>query len=173
MLQVGADGQRAPSAMSSVSVTSPLPSLTPEVLKMRRAMDSPGDDHSGSPVGPAASPAPESPRREPSSPVMLATMTPVSVIEYEEQEAAAAAAASQQKTVIYVPANPQNNSQDVVYDSPESLETSNGPVSVVVQPPGSQLINQTATYQGPPGTTVLVLSELVEDMSPFLAGQLR
>ncbi|XP_054277620.1 protein grainyhead isoform X2 [Macrosteles quadrilineatus] len=150
------------------SVTSPLPSLTPEVLKMRRAMESPGNsgDAPSSPIAPGSSPNPESPKRDASSPVMLATMTPVSVIEYDEQEAAAA----NQKTVIYVPAS--QNPQDV-YDNPESLETSNGPVSVVVQPPGSQLLNQTATYQGPPGTTVLVLSELVEDMSPFIAGQLR
>lgn len=172
-VQVGADGQ-SPSSVGMSSVTSPLPSLIPEVHKVRRAMDSPpvDDAPNGSPLAPAASPDPESPKRDQSSPVMLATMTPVSVIEYEEQEAAAAAAANQ-KTVIYVPANHQGN-QDVVYGTPpESLETSNGPVSVVVQPPGSQLINQTATYQGPPGTTVLVLSELVEDMSPFLAGQLR
>lgn len=162
------------------SITEPLPSLTPEVLKLRRAMDSPSEDssdperadaHSVSPLPPAASPATTSPRRgAPGSPVMLATMTPVSVIEYEEQEAAAVA--SQQKTVIFLPPNHQNLNEP--YDDPPSttstMETSNGPVSVVVQPPGSQLMNQTATYQGPPGTTVLVLSELVEDMSPLLNG---
>ena len=98
---------------------------------------------------------------------MLATMTPVSVIEYEEQEAAAAAG---QKTVIYLPPG-QNHQETVIYDhtGSQTLETSNGPVSVVVQQPGAHILNQTAaTYQGPPGTTVLVLSELVEDMSPLL-----
>lgn len=123
------------------------------------------DNPSGSPLPPAASPAAASPKREQSnSPVMLATMTPVSVIEYEEQEAAAAS----QKTVIYLP--PGQNPQDVLYDhtTSQTIETANGPVSVVVQQPGTQLLNQTATYQGPPGTTVLVLSELVEDMSPLL-----
>ncbi|XP_046662344.1 protein grainyhead isoform X3 [Homalodisca vitripennis] len=160
------------------SVTSPLPSLTPEVLKMRRTMESPTEDSdqertgnpSVSPLPPAASPALASPKREPpTSPVMLATMTPVSVVEYEEQEAAAAAAAAaQQKTVIFIPPG-QSSQETVIYDnSSQNLESSNGPVSVVVQPPGTQLINQTATYQGPPGTTVLVLSELVEDMSPLL-----
>lgn len=154
------------------SVTEPLPSLTPEVLKLRRAMDSPSEDssdperadaHSVSPVPPAASP--------PGSPVMLATMTPVSVLEYEEQEAAASQQ-QQQKTVIFIPPNHQNPNEP--YNSPppttSTMETSNGPVSVVVQPPGSQLMNHSASYQGPPGTTVLVLSELVEDMSPLLNG---
>lgn len=126
------------------------------------------DNPTGSPLPPAASPAILSPKREPStSPVMLATMTPVSVIEYEEQEAAAAAA---QKTVIYLPQS-HNHQETVIYDhsGSQTLETSNGPVSVVVQQPGAQILNQTAaTYQGPPGTTVLVLSELVEDMSPLL-----
>lgn len=165
------------------SITEPLPSLTPEVLKLRRAMDSPSEDssdperaetHSVSPLPPAASPAATSPRRgAPGSPVMLATMTPVSVIEYEEQEAAAAASASQQKTVIFLPPNHQNLNESYDDDPPtttSTIETSNGPVSVVVQPPGTQLMNQSATYQGPPGTTVLVLSELVEDMSPLLNG---
>ncbi|XP_075215514.1 grainy head isoform X2 [Lycorma delicatula] len=102
------------------------------------------------PPPPAASPAPK--EEPPASPVMLATMTPVSVTDYDEHD---------QKTVIYVP--PGQGGESGMYTD-QSLD---GNVSVVV-PTGSQILGQSATYQGPPGTTVLVLSELVEDMSPLL-----
>ncbi|XP_066906573.1 uncharacterized protein [Halyomorpha halys] len=88
-----------------------------------------------------------------SSPVMLTTMTPVSVIEYEQQ--------NQDHKIIYV-----HNSEEMMMGEGEGfgqeLEGGNS-VSVLVQEPSAP-----AAYQGAPGTTVLVLSELVEDMSPLL-----
>lgn len=91
----------------------------------------------------------------PASPVMLATMTPVSVTDYQDPD--------DTKAIIYVPdANGQLISSDSNIYQQQGLD---GNVSVVVQPSS---LGQTATYQGPPGTTVLVLSELVDDMSSVL-----
>lgn len=151
-----ADGQRDLQPTMS-SVTSPLPSITAGILKMRREYKrtEENDDSEPEVASPECSPPPatQAPPSPASSPVMLATMTPV---EYEDPP--------EQKTVIYLP--PGQPAQETgMY---EGSHDGGNPVSVVVPPPGTQLMNQTATYQGPPGTTVLVLSELVEDMSPFL-----
>ncbi|KAL1129840.1 hypothetical protein AAG570_012784 [Ranatra chinensis] len=127
--------------------------------------------------------SPVSPPRRTNSPVMLATMTPVSVIdiqkEYEEQQAAAAAAAAaagHQQKIIYVqesdlhrgPEEPIIIGENGAFG--QEMAAEGNAVSVVVQqtPSGGQIIGQPNAYQGPPGTTVLVLSELVEDMTPIL-----
>ncbi|XP_050541374.1 protein grainyhead isoform X3 [Daktulosphaira vitifoliae] len=126
-----------------------------------------------------------------SSPVMLATMQPVSVDEfssanedYHHQQQAHLQHHQQQqddpldqKTVIYIPGtDPQ---QTIIYDpqNPGSLppgitiqqESSNGTaVSVLVHQ------NQAGQqYLGAPGTTVLVMQELVDDMGHMLQQNTR
>ncbi|XP_039276338.1 protein grainyhead isoform X4 [Nilaparvata lugens] len=128
-------------------------------MEMEQQQQSPPQDE----VPPSMTPPPpaaaeiemQSPKDEPpASPVMLATMTPVSVTDYQDPD--------DSKTVIYVPGGPGDPlAGGQLYQ--ENLDTGN--VSVLVQPSS---LGQTATYQGPPGTTVLVLSELVDDMSSVL-----
>ena len=164
-------------------------------------------DSPPSPPPPMASPAPtcSSPPHEPTSPpVMLATMTPVSVIglqgdeDHDDPKPAplyqthiitssqikdefGPAEEDGKRTVTYeeragTPHTELTDTSQVNETLPEVHlvdpgtgtvvgSANNATVSVVVQQP--QLLNQ--AYQQPgAGTTVLVLSELVEDMPPVI-----
>lgn len=127
-----------------------------------------------SPLPPAVSPTNSLPSEElpnSNSPV-LATMTPVSVDDFpaEYQHDGQDDGLSNKQviyvsghggqTILYDPQHPDSLGQQISIQ--ETIATSNGPVSVVVQQP--QLNNNT-TYQGPGGATVLVLQEFVEDPS--------
>lgn len=142
-----------------------------------------------SPLPPAVSPTNSLPSEElpnSNSPV-LATMTPVSVddfpgaaAEYHHHHHAETAqdetTAMQlgNKQVIYV-SSANGTQQTILYDPTqnsaealgqqisiqETIATSNGPVSVVVQQPSG--LNGNGAYQGT-GATVLVLQEYVEDV---------
>ncbi|KAF6215955.1 hypothetical protein GE061_000292 [Apolygus lucorum] len=106
----------------------------------------------------------------PGSPVMLTTMTPVSVIEfqkeYEEQQAAQQHHAQAPDSKIIYVHQPHDheasddmllgeNGQAYVGDDLEAAGVHGGP-------------NHPQAYPGPQGTTILVLSELVDEMSPLL-----
>lgn len=180
-------------------------------------------DSPPSPPPPMASPAPTStppPHQSTSPPIMLATMTPVSVIglekEFGDEDDDNQKPVSLYQTHIitsnqlkdeFGPDEDEKNSSDVTYeervrtpheqakelsvrtDETPATETipqvhlvdpgtgatvvatttgapNNATVSVVVQQP--QLLNQAYQQQPGAGTTVLVLSELVEDMSPVI-----
>ncbi|XP_021919382.1 protein grainyhead isoform X6 [Zootermopsis nevadensis] len=180
-------------------------------------------DSPPSPPPPMASPAPTStppPHQSTSPPIMLATMTPVSVIglekEFGDEDDDNQKPVSLYQTHIitsnqlkdeFGPDEDEKNSSDVTYeervrtpheqakelsvrtDETSATETipqvhlvdpgtgatvvatttgapNNATVSVVVQQP--QLLNQAYQQQPGAGTTVLVLSELVEDMSPVI-----
>lgn len=119
----------------------------------------------GSIVAAASQQQPPSPA---GSPVMLTTMTPVSVIEfqkeYEEQQAAQHVQHAQapDSKIIYV-----HQPQDP--DTPEMILGDNGQAYVSEElEPGVPSGPQPQAYQGPQGTTILVLSELVDEMSPLL-----
>ncbi|XP_024085209.1 uncharacterized protein LOC112127895 [Cimex lectularius] len=97
----------------------------------------------------SASPPPRDQMASPSSPVMLATMTPVSVIEFQKE---------------YEQHQPEHP-QKIIYvqqDSDEIIMEGNQTFTTEIED------GTTPTYHGAPGATVLVLSELVEDMSPLL-----
>ncbi|XP_065218075.1 protein grainyhead isoform X3 [Planococcus citri] len=129
-----------------------------------------------SPLPPAAvSPTNSLPSEElpnSNSPV-LATMTPVSVddfpAEYQQDGQDENGLGNKQviyvsghgghQTILYDPQNPDSLGQQIIQ---ETISTSNGPVSVVVQQP-SQLSNNTS-YQAPGGHTVLVVQEFVQDV---------
>ncbi|KAJ9593315.1 hypothetical protein L9F63_015135 [Diploptera punctata] len=169
-------------------------------------------DSPPSPTPPMASPAPTSgtPPHEPTSPpVMLATMTPVSVIGLQgdddhdphkstplyhthiitnnqlKDEFGSGEDETKRTTVTYEDraGTPQDHRQELT-ETTETLPevhlvdpgtgtvvattgaANNATVSVVVQQP--QLLNQAYQQQPGAGTTVLVLSELVEDMPPVI-----
>ena len=172
-------------------------------------------DSPPSPPPPMASPAPScsTPPHEPSSPpVMLATMTPVSVIglqgdeEHDDpkptplyqthiitsnqlkDEFGPGDVETKRTTVTYAErAETPHEHQTELTETPQTTGTlpevhlvdpgtgtvvattgaaNNATVSVVVQQP--QLLNQAYQQQPGAGTTVLVLSELVEDMPPVI-----
>lgn len=127
-----------------------------------------------SPLPPAVSPTNSLPSEElpnSNSPV-LATMTPVSVddfpAEYHQDgqdenglnNKVIYVSGHGGQTILYDPQNPDALGQQISIQ--ETISTSNGPVSVVVQQP-SQLNNNTS-YQAPGGHTVLVVQEFVQDV---------
>ncbi|XP_072157871.1 uncharacterized protein grh isoform X3 [Bemisia tabaci] len=139
-------------------------------------------------------PSPVSNDQGPSSPVLLATMTPVEFgKDYEEQTLSVAHSnlpvgdGLDDKNVIYLESGAQG--ETVIFDASQPLPQGlsiqeangpNGPISVVVQQPGAPLsLNQAAyqavpSYQGhPPGATVLVLSELPDDPMAILGPRKR
>lgn len=127
-----------------------------------------------SPLPPAVSPTDSLPSEElpnSNSPV-LATMTPVSVDDFpaeyhhdgqdenglNNKQVIYVSGHGGHQTILYDPQHPDSLGQQISIQ--ETIATSNGPVSVVVQQPQ---LNNNATYQGPGGATVLVLQEYVED----------
>lgn len=139
-----------------------------------------------SPLPPAVSPNSGSlPAEElpgSNSPV-LATMTPVSVDDFpaeyqhhevhdesqlmnakqqQQQQVIYVSAPGTHQTILYDPQNPEALGQQISIQ--ETINTSNGPVSVVV--PSSLASNGTCQGAGP--TTVLVYQEYVEDVTSAL-----
>ncbi|XP_023727450.1 protein grainyhead isoform X5 [Cryptotermes secundus] len=180
-------------------------------------------DSPPSPPPPMASPAPTStppPHQSTSPPIMLATMTPVSVVglqkEYGDEDNEHQKPSPLYQTHIVTSnqlkdefgpeeeekkssgvtyedriGTPQDHASELTVTTAEATPTTetlpevhlvdpgtgatvvattgaanNATVSVVVQQP--QLLNQAYQQQPGAGTTVLVLSELVEDMSPVI-----
>lgn len=168
---LGDDSMNGAQMMVEPGVVSPLPPAASPAAPSANATSPPNIDH-----GP------------PGSPVMLATMTPVEFgKDYEEQTLSVAQSnlppvgtdhTMVEKNVIYLESGTNSQGETVIYDASQPLPQGlsiqeangpNGPISVVVQQPGAALsLNQAAyqavpAYQGHPGTTVLVLSELVDD----------
>ncbi|XP_069681596.1 uncharacterized protein [Periplaneta americana] len=201
-------------------------------IMTKRGLENPvavPQDSPPSPPPPMASPAPTSsppPHQATSPPIMLATMTPVSVIglqkEFGDEDDDDPKPAPLYQTHIitsnhqqsnqlkdeFGPEEEENKSATITYEErvqgsptqasdlavttadatpptdtlPEvhlvdpgtgatvvattAAAANNATVSVVVQQP--QLLNQAYQQQAGAGTTVLVLSELVEDMSPVI-----
>ncbi|KAK7576471.1 hypothetical protein V9T40_012757 [Parthenolecanium corni] len=138
-----------------------------------------------SPLPAAVSPTSSLPAEElpgSNSPV-LTTMTPVSVDDFpaeyqhhevhdenmlnakqqqqQQQQVIYVSAQAPHQTILYDPQNPDSLGQQISIQ--ETINTSNGPVSVVV--PSSLAGN--GSCQGP-GTTVLVYQEYVEDVTSAL-----
>ncbi|KAJ8872580.1 hypothetical protein PR048_026186 [Dryococelus australis] len=119
-------------------------------------------------ASPAPSPAPSTPRGAASPPVMLATMTPVSVVglhkEFDDDEEDDEAKTSYEEALLQSQAVDVKLFQRGDDDDDIQLVDNGAPptttVSVVVQQPGT-LLGQAYGQQA--GTTVLVLSELIDD----------